>query len=149
MANVARTASAWLASLIAFGTGCAWSDAQPTLLLQLSQVVRGRAAPDAITRTRELVFSAAVSMALERTALLVDAAGLPTDRTQPDPQTSFIDDINVAPSSSQSRSNLPPPEPLSEAIRGEQRTSSALCEWAQAAEETAFQSAVERAELAP
>jgi hypothetical protein len=145
MAHVARSASAWLASLIAFGTGCAWSDAQPSLLLQLSQVTRSRATPDAITRTRELVFSAAVSVALERTALFVDTAGM----AAADAESSLVDTMNVAPASSQLRSNLPPPEPLSEAISCEQRRASALCAWAEAAEDTAFQSAVERAELTP
>lgn len=45
---------------------CGWSQAQPTLVLELSHVTRGKLTDEAYARSRALAFTAAVSMALER-----------------------------------------------------------------------------------
>jgi len=123
--KLAQFVSALLCGLLSVTPACAWSEAQPTLVLQLSQVTRGRLTPEAFTRTRDVAFSAAVAMALDQ------ATGLPVDDLSP--------------------SALYPPAaaPPSAAAISCASSPLGLCAWASTAEEAAFVSALEYVELEP
>lgn len=121
MMNLVQFVPALLCGLLGVTSACAWSEAQPTLVLQLSQVTHGRLTPEEFTRTRELAFSAAVAMALDQ------AAVLPVDDTSASTRHSGTDSLSAAAS-----------------CDGSLR---ALCVWGSTAEESAFASVLEHVEL--
>jgi hypothetical protein len=125
MMNLAQFVSALLCGLLTVASACAWSEAQPTLVLQLSHVTRGRWTPEAFTRTRDVAFSAAVAMALDQ------ATVLPVDDLSASPPYSSLDSPAIPAAMSCANSPL------------------ALCAWANTAEESAFISALDYVELDP
>jgi hypothetical protein len=126
MVNVARFALARLSALLCVTSSCTWSDAQPTLVFQLSRVTRGRLTEVERTRTRELAFTAAIAMALDR------------------PEVLPADDMGFAP-----LSYAPVDAQVNPAALSCEAAPSTLCAWARTAEESAFAVAIERAEVEP
>jgi hypothetical protein len=126
MTNLARpTPAALVCALLSVTSACTWSDAQPTLVFQLNHVTRGRLTEVERTRTRELAFTAAIAMALDRAEVLSD------DSTSVAPPPALVD------------------SPVESAALSCERAPPALCAWARTAEESAFVSALEHPEVEP
>ncbi|HET6337122.1 MAG TPA: hypothetical protein VFG30_28050 [Polyangiales bacterium] len=126
MTKLARpTPSALVRALLSVTSACTWSDAQPTLVFQLNHVTRGRLTEVERTRTRELAFTAAISMALDR------AEVLPTESMSGAPPPSLVD------------------SPIESAALSCETAPPALCAWARTAEESAFVAALEHPEVEP
>jgi hypothetical protein len=125
MMNFALFVPALLWGLLSVTSACAWSEAQPTLVFQVSHTTRGRLTEQELTRTRQLAFTAAVSIALERAEVL--PAG----------------DVDFAPPYSALDSENDP------AALSCTRAPSALCAWARSKEESAFSAALEYVESEP
>ena len=66
-------------------TACAWSQARPTLVLQLSRIERATRTVDGPQQARELVLSASISMAVDRAEL--DSPATHLDVSEP---SSFV-----------------------------------------------------------
>lgn len=123
---------AWVGLVAGVAPACAWAEARPTLVLQLSDVARGREVSGAREVARRLTLVAAVSMALER--------------------ESFWEVVpQVAPEESRSTEA----SELGRTRRGAldaadcDRSAAAVCAWAHAAEENMFVAALGHAELLP
>lgn len=125
MMNCALFARALLRVSLSIVLSCTWSEAQPTLVFQLSQVARGRLTEETRTRTRELAFTAALSMALDQAEVL------------------SADEAGAAPAGWFGSSRVEP------AALSCERAPPALCAWARSAEESAFVAALEHVEVEP
>jgi hypothetical protein len=66
MTNLVLRVPALLCILSSVTTACAWSQARPTLVLQLRRVERGTRTMEGTQHVQDLVLSASVSMALEQ-----------------------------------------------------------------------------------
>jgi hypothetical protein len=153
MTNFARSAAALLCGLMSVTPACAWSEARPTLVLQLSRVARTRATPEAATRAQEFVFSAAVSMALEQAAFEstrsprippMAAATFPYADVGPPNATDA-----ASPEASTDSSAPPQPYVASsfDSAGFDCERSPSLCAWARTSEEAAFIALLEMPEV--
>ncbi len=140
MTNLALRLPALLYVLSSVTTACAWSEARPTLVLQLSRVDRAKRTPDGEQQAREFVVSASVSMSLDTTGFESSAmlpAGAAPGVTFESRATTVVDPATAAPI-----------DPAlagfdSDASLGCAR-SAVLCSWAHSAEEDAFVAVLER-----
>lgn len=131
---------------------CGWSQAQPTLVLEVRHVTRGRRTEEAFARAQAVAFTAAVSMAVERAAAWpadvlregggvrdhsgVGAGDVERGLPSPPPQTDSIAD-GVTEWFSSEAATAPESNEVSDR-EGLGCDAPALCAWAQSAEESAF-----------
>jgi hypothetical protein len=150
--------------------GCGWSQAQPTLVLEVRHVARGRRTEEAFARAQAVAFTAAVSMAVER------AAAWPMDALRNAELRGGFDmgagtSSDVGAHDAESAPPYPPPQIESVAGSASEWSSTgpatalelsdgseraglgcdapALCSWARSSEESAFAAAVSWLRLDP
>lgn len=154
MTNFALRVSALLCVLSSVTPACAWSEARPTLVLQLSRVERARKAMEGTQRAQEFVLSASVSMAVDtaevesRTAIAADgnplpfsSPGNPFDATAAVPVDRASEPVDVEPPAA---AGLDLTEASSFDAANGCGQSPTLCAWAYAAEDAALVAVVER-----